>query len=114
MIEVGSIEVLERRRHDRTAIIGCVICSVLTSGMTVAQTKAPSPAPGQSEYAPGHQPGPPKESATGQKMQKHDDPKQPGASEYAPGHQGKKAPSKHVYRRPIPGVIVKLFGGEVH
>jgi hypothetical protein len=54
----------------------------------------PPPAPGQSEYAPGHQKGDAKKSAPGQKMQDKDDPKSPGASEYAPGQQGKTPTTK--------------------
>jgi hypothetical protein len=54
----------------------------------VAQTtRTPVTGPGQSEFAPGHQPGPAKKSAPGQRMHKQDVKGQPGASEYAPGHQ---------------------------
>jgi hypothetical protein len=52
----------------------------------LAQTNKPLTGPGQSEFAPGHQPGPAKKSAPGQRMHKKDVKGQPGASEYAPGH----------------------------
>ena len=64
-------------------------------GAALAQkdTKKPT-GPGQSEYAPGQQPGSAKKSAPGQQMHKKDDPKSPGASEYAPGQQGKTPMTK--------------------
>jgi hypothetical protein len=58
--------------------------------LAVAQTsKAPAPAPGQSEWAPGQRakgPGDAKDFAPGQRMQDKDVKGRPGASEYAPGH----------------------------
>lgn len=58
------------------------------AAQTASKAK-PAPAPGQSEYAPGHQPGAAKNAAPGQMAKKKNDPKSPGASEYAPGQQGK-------------------------
>ena len=63
----------------------------------MAQTKAPAPGPGQSEWAPGQRakgPGDAKDFAPGQRMHKKDVKSQPGASEYAPGH----LPNKDVKR----------------
>jgi hypothetical protein len=54
---------------------------------TMAQTKD---RPGQSEYAPGQQPGPAKKWAPGQQERRYDKDKQPGAKEYAPGQQPRK------------------------
>ena len=59
------------------ALLGIPAIAVAQSG-----TKAPAPAPGQSEWAPG------------QRRQTKDVKGQPGASEYAPGH----LPNKDVKR----------------
>jgi hypothetical protein len=67
------------------AIIGAA--SLAVPSVVIAQTKDK---PGQSEYAPGHQPGPAKRSAPGQREQSYDKDKQPGAKEYAPGQQPRR------------------------
>ena len=76
----------------------CLVATALIlPGIAVAQTRNPAPAPGQSEYAPGHRakgPGTAKDFAPGQRMHKKDVKSQPGASEYAPGH----LPNKDVKR----------------
>jgi hypothetical protein len=76
-----------------TAILAAALLTV--PGVLMAQTKAPAPAPGQSEYAPGQRakgPGDAKDYAPGQRMHKKDVKSQPGASEYAPG----RLPNKDV------------------
>jgi hypothetical protein len=65
----------------------------------VAQTNKPLTGPGQSEFAPGHQPGPAKKSAPGQRMHQKDVKSQPGASEYAPGHQPNAATTTTTKKR---------------
>jgi hypothetical protein len=76
------------------SISGTVLAVALLGIPTIAMaqqagTKAPAPAPGQSEWAPGQRakgPGDTKDYAPGQRMQEKDVKGQPGASEYAPGH----------------------------
>ncbi len=61
----------------------------LPAAAMAQSNKAPAPAPGQSEWAPGQRakgPGDAKDFAPGQRMHKKDVKGQPGASEYAPGH----------------------------
>ena len=65
--------------------------------IALAQNRAPAPAPGQSEWAPGHRakgPGDAKDFAPGQRRHTKDVKSSPGASEYAPGH----LPNKDVKR----------------
>jgi hypothetical protein len=76
----------------KTIVTPIAIAALLAlSGAATAQVKSK---PGQSEYAPGHQPGDAKKSAPGQRMHKKDNPKYPGASEYAPGQQPKSGRGK--------------------
>jgi hypothetical protein len=64
-----------------------VIAFLILIGMpmvAVAETKkGPAPGPGQSEFAPGHQPGPAKKAAPGQIQKKTKKP----AKKSAPGQQ---------------------------
>jgi Ni/Co efflux regulator RcnB len=74
-------------------VVTAVIAAFLVPGFVLAQTDTKKKTgPGQSEYAPGHQQSPAKDSAPGQQRKKKDDPRSPGASEYAPGQQGKTTP----------------------
>ncbi len=70
-------------------VLAVALLSVPTIALAQTGTKAPAPAPGQSEWAPGQRakgPGDAKDFAPGQRMQDKDVKGQPGASEYAPGH----------------------------
>jgi hypothetical protein len=69
----------------RQLLIALTTAAVLA--LPCAATAQTKDKPGQSEYAPGHQPGPAKRSAPGQREQRYDKDKQPGAKEYAPGQQ---------------------------
>jgi hypothetical protein len=90
-----GVEQLIYGAQQMIRILSAAVAAAFFVVPAFAQTKkSPPPAPGQSEYAPGHQPGDAKKSAPGQRMQKKDDPKSPGASEYAPGQQGKTSPTK--------------------
>jgi len=73
------------------------IAMIGVPALAMAQGGTPAPAPGQSEWAPGHRakgPGDAKDFAPGQRMHSKDVKSQPGASEYAPGH----LPNKDVKR----------------
>ena len=73
----------------RSAVIAVALVALPAAAL--AENK-PAPAPGQSEYAPGHRakgPGDAKDFAPGQRMHSKDVKSEPGASEYAPGHQKK-------------------------
>lgn len=80
--------------------ITCLFAVALLGIPTIAMAqsgRAPAPAPGQSEWAPGHRakaPGDAKRFAPGQRMHSRDVKSSPGASEYAPGH----LPNKDVRR----------------
>ena len=70
-----------------TCLFTAAILAVPAAAMAQTRNAAPPSGPGQSEFAPGHQPGLAKKSAPGQRMHQKDVKSQPGASEYAPGHQ---------------------------
>ena len=77
----------------RTGILAIAMIGV----PALALAQGGTPAPGQSEWAPGHRakgPGDAKDFAPGQRMHSKDVKSQPGASEYAPGH----LPNKDVKR----------------
>jgi hypothetical protein len=74
---------------SRMALV-LALAGIPTLATAQSGTKAPAPAPGQSEWAPGHRakgPGDAKDFAPGQRMHSKDVKSSPGASEYAPGHQ---------------------------
>ena len=76
-------------RSISRSVLAIAFLAIPTLAMAQSGTKAPAPAPGQSEWAPGQRakgPGDAKDFAPGQRMQKKDVKGQPGASEYAPGH----------------------------
>ena len=76
-------------RSARCIVLAPALLGVPTIAMAQSGSKAPAPAPGQSEWAPGQRakgPGDANDFAPGQRMQKKDVKGQPGASEYAPGH----------------------------
>ena len=84
-------------RSISRSVLAIAFLAIPTVTMAQSGTKAPAPAPGQSEWAPGQRakgPGDAKDFAPGQRMQKKDVKGQPGASEYAPGH----LPNKDVKR----------------
>ena len=78
-------------------VLAVALLGIPTIAMAQTGTRTPAPAPGQSEWAPGHRataPGGAKNFAPGQRMHRKDVKGQPGASEYAPGH----LPNKDVKR----------------
>ena len=80
-----------------TSVLTIALLGVSSVAMAQTGTRAPAPAPGQSEWAPGQRakgPGDAKTFAPGQRMHNKDVKGQPGASEYAPGH----LPNKDVKR----------------
>jgi hypothetical protein len=79
------------------SVLVVALLGIPTVAMAQTGTRTPAPAPGQSEWAPGHRakgPGVAKDYAPGQRMHRKDVKSQPGASEYAPGH----LPNKDVKR----------------
>jgi len=71
------------------SITRTVLALALLGVPSLALAQTPAPAPGQSEWAPGHRakgPGDAKDFAPGQRMHTKDVKSEPGASEYAPGH----------------------------
>ena len=78
-------------------MLAVALLGIPTIALAQSGTKAPAPAPGQSEWAPGHRakgPGDAKDFAPGQRRHTKDVKSSPGASEYAPGH----LPNKDVKR----------------
>jgi hypothetical protein len=66
----------------KRTVIAILMLSLPVVGLAETKKSSPPPGPGQSEYAPGQQPGASKKSAPGQKA------KTPGeAKKYAPGQQ---------------------------
>ena len=84
-------------RSIRHSVLAVALVGIPTIAMAQSGTKAPAPAPGQSEWAPGQRakgPGDAKDFGPGHRKQTKDVKGQPGASEYAPGH----LPNKDVKR----------------
>ena len=67
----------------KRTLIALVIFACVPAVAMAAARKGPAPGPGQSEFAPGHQPGPAKKSAPGQIQKKTGKP----AKRSAPGQQ---------------------------